>query len=167
MIQILFSANFHTVRATLPLSWSVTRYRLREHHARRGSLSESSLQANCSKVWKYKNISHLSTVIQQQSFSDKSCAFRIAVQDFSLVARLTLLSSYLKGAHAVDREHRTMTALGSYNSLATSTSTSSIPFPVPKTILYCSDCEIIGTPFFCYEYVHGRFFKSPQMQTVR
>ena len=77
------------------------------------------------------------------------------------------MSSLSEGAHAVDREHRAMHALGNYNSDVTNTSSISIPFPVPKTILFCTDCEIIGTPFFCYEYVHGRFFKSPQMQTVR
>ena len=66
------------------------------------------------------------------------------------------------GAHAVDREHRVMTALGRYGA-----TDSTLNIPVPTTLLYCSDSEVIGTPFFCYEYVAGRFYKSPQMETVR
>ena len=60
-----------------------------------------------------------------------------------------------------------MSALGKYSSHPTDTSISSLSIPVPKTLAYCADSEVIGTPFFCYEYVCGRFYKSPQMQTVR
>eukprot|EP00945_MAST-04E_sp_MAST-4E-sp1_P003865 g3865.t1 len=55
----------------------------------------------------------------------------------------------LKGAHAVDREHRVMTALGSVGA------------PVPKTLLFCDDPSVLGTPFFMYEFVDGRFYKDP------
>ena len=47
----------------------------------------------------------------------------------------------LKGAHAVDREYKVMTALGSVGA------------PVPKTLLFCDDASILGTPFFMYEFV--------------
>ena len=50
----------------------------------------------------------------------------------------------LPSAHAVDREYRVMTAL----------QTSDVP--VPKTYLLCEDADVIGTPFFLMEYVHGQ-----------
>jgi acyl-CoA dehydrogenase family protein 10 len=65
----------------------------------------------------------------------------------------------LKGAHAVDREYRVMTALSSDSSSGSNV-------PVPKTLLNCLDSEIIGTPFFCYKFVDGRFYKSPQLPSV-
>ena len=38
--------------------------------------------------------------------------------------------------------------------------------PVPETKLFCSDPEVIGTPFFIYKYVEGRFFKDPMLKKV-
>ena len=40
-------------------------------------------------------------------------------------------------------------------------------FPIPHPLLFCSDAAVIGTPFFCYEFVRGRFFKAPQLTSVR
>ena len=53
----------------------------------------------------------------------------------------------LKGAHALDREYRIMTALRGH-------------VPVPNTQLYCDDISIIGTTFLMYDYVEGRFFRT-------
>jgi aminoglycoside phosphotransferase (APT) family kinase protein len=50
----------------------------------------------------------------------------------------------LPSAHAVDREHRVMTALGT------------VGFPVPKTYVLCNDASIVGTPFFVMDCVDGR-----------
>jgi len=52
----------------------------------------------------------------------------------------------LPSAHAVDREHRIMTALRGTD------------VPVPHTRLLCEDASIIGTPFFLMDYVEGRVF---------
>jgi aminoglycoside phosphotransferase (APT) family kinase protein len=38
--------------------------------------------------------------------------------------------------------------------------------PVPTTRLYCPDNEVLGTPFFVYDYVEGRFFKTPELSSV-
>ena len=50
----------------------------------------------------------------------------------------------LKSAHAVDREHRIMTALRD------------TAVPVPRTFLLCEDESVIGTAFFLMEHVEGR-----------
>lgn len=52
----------------------------------------------------------------------------------------------LPSAHAVDREHRIMTALYGTD------------VPVPRTRLLCEDDSIIGTAFFVMEFVDGRVF---------
>lgn len=76
-----------------------------------------------------------------------------------IVVRKQPPGKLLKGAHAVDREFRVMTALSS-------STISGSNVPVPKTLLNCLDSEIIGTPFFCYKFVEGRFYKSPQLSAV-
>lgn len=50
----------------------------------------------------------------------------------------------LPGAHAVDREARVMSALGSQG------------FPVPLIHGLCEDEDVIGTPFFVMDLVEGR-----------
>lgn len=57
----------------------------------------------------------------------------------------------LPSAHAVDREYRVITALGSTD------------MPVPKTYVLCEDETIIGTAFYVMEHVHGRVFLHPQL----
>jgi aminoglycoside phosphotransferase (APT) family kinase protein len=57
----------------------------------------------------------------------------------------------LPSAHAVDREHRIISALYAQN------------FPVPEPVLYCADESVTGTAFFVMGYVSGRVFWEPQM----
>jgi aminoglycoside phosphotransferase (APT) family kinase protein len=57
----------------------------------------------------------------------------------------------LPSAHAVDREHRVISALYAQG------------FPVAKPILYCADEAVIGTAFFLMAYVEGRVFWEPHM----
>ena len=73
------------------------------------------------------------------------------------------------GAHAVDREYRVMSALHNHNYKVNDDSKNkdAVTFPIPHPLLFCSDASVIGTPFFCYEFVQGRFFKSPQLKSVR
>ncbi len=52
----------------------------------------------------------------------------------------------LPSAHAVDREHRIMTALARTD------------VPVPRTLAFCEDSSLIGTPFYVMERVEGRVF---------
>jgi aminoglycoside phosphotransferase (APT) family kinase protein len=57
----------------------------------------------------------------------------------------------LPSAHAVDREYRVIGALYAQG------------FPVAEPVLYCSDENVVGTPFFVMSYVEGRVFWEPQM----
>ena len=57
----------------------------------------------------------------------------------------------LPSAHAVDREHRVMSALHAQG------------FPVPEPILYCADEAVIGTAFFVMSHVDGRVFWEAEM----
>ena len=60
----------------------------------------------------------------------------------------------LPSAHAVDREYRVMTALGS------------VDFPVPRTYALCEDEDVIGTAFFIMDFVEGRIFWEGSLPEV-
>src|ERR1700728_3588521 len=57
----------------------------------------------------------------------------------------------LPSAHAVDREHRIISALYAQN------------FPFAAPVLYCADESVVGTAFFVMACVDGRVFWEPQM----
>lgn len=57
----------------------------------------------------------------------------------------------LTSAHAVDREHRVLTALHARD------------FPVPQPLAYCADEGVVGTPFYVMDHVEGRVFWDPAM----
>jgi len=57
----------------------------------------------------------------------------------------------LPSAHAVDREYRVITALGQTD------------VPVPRTYALCEDPEVVGTPFFIMECVHGRVITDARL----
>jgi len=57
----------------------------------------------------------------------------------------------LPSAHAVDREYRVITALGTTG------------FPVPRTYALCTDPSVIGTVFYIMDCVHGRVITDPAM----
>lgn len=60
----------------------------------------------------------------------------------------------LPSAHAVDREYKVMTALGTQD------------FPVPKTYALCEDDSVIGTAFFIMDFVEGRIFWDANLPEV-
>jgi len=60
----------------------------------------------------------------------------------------------LPSAHAVEREHRIMSALAPTD------------VPVPEVSSLCEDESIIGTPFFVMAYVEGRIFWNVQLPKV-
>ncbi|PQA87217.1 phosphotransferase family protein [Marinicaulis flavus] len=60
----------------------------------------------------------------------------------------------LPSAHAVEREYKVMTALGTQD------------FPVPKTYALCEDSEVVGTPFFIMDFVEGRIFWDASLPDV-
>ena len=54
----------------------------------------------------------------------------------------------LPSAHAIDREFRVLMALKGSE------------VPVPQPIHYCSEREILGTPFYLMERIEGRVFQD-------
>ncbi len=57
----------------------------------------------------------------------------------------------LPSAHAIDREYRVFTAL------------QGTAVPVPRALHYCADREVLGTPFYLMEHMHGRVFHEYAM----
>ncbi|MDU8943032.1 phosphotransferase family protein [Ovoidimarina sediminis] len=66
--------------------------------------------------------------------------------DRRLVLRKQPLGPILKGAHAIDREYRVLTALHPTD------------VPVPAPVHFHSDAEPLGTPFYLMERIDGRVF---------
>ena len=93
--------------------------------------------------------------IQQFSHGQSNPTFIITTGTEKLVMRKQPPGKLLIGAHAVDREYRVMTALKQHSNV-----------PVPETKIFCSNPDIIGTPFFVYNYVEGRFFKDPMLKKI-
>ncbi|MBS0420409.1 MAG: phosphotransferase family protein [Proteobacteria bacterium] len=60
----------------------------------------------------------------------------------------------LPSANAVEREFRVMRAL-----LPTEV-------PVPRTLCYCDDSTVIGTPFYVMEYIEGRVFEDVRLESL-
>ncbi len=54
----------------------------------------------------------------------------------------------LPSAHAIDREFRVLTKLQGTD------------VPVPRALHYCTDREVLGTPFYLMEQLHGRVFHA-------
>jgi aminoglycoside phosphotransferase (APT) family kinase protein len=60
----------------------------------------------------------------------------------------------LPSAHAIEGEHRVMSALKGSG------------VPTPATLCLYEDATILGTPFFVMEHVEGRIFWDPTLPTV-
>jgi aminoglycoside phosphotransferase (APT) family kinase protein len=71
-----------------------------------------------------------------------------------MVLRKKPVGDTLPSAHAVDREHRVLSAL------------SVTGVPVPKTILYCDDLSVVGTPFYLMERLEGRVFQDASLPGI-
>ena len=73
-------------------------------------------------------------------------------QGKSLVLRKQPPGKLLRGAHDVEREHAVASALGP------------LGVPVPKAVALCVDPDILGTKFWCYDYVEGLHFKDAYLE---
>lgn len=65
-----------------------------------------------------------------------------------LVLRKQPPGELLKSAHAVDREYRILRALQPTG------------VPVPPALFFCEEREVIGTPFYVMERLHGRIMSN-------
>ncbi|MEP9377223.1 phosphotransferase family protein [Aquabacter sp. CN5-332] len=72
--------------------------------------------------------------------------FFVTYDNRRLVLRKQPAGELLPSAHAVDREHRIISALAATD------------VPVPPALLFCDDRSVVGTPFYVMERVDGRVF---------
>jgi len=70
--------------------------------------------------------------------------FFVDFDNRALVLRKQPPGDLLPSAHAVDREYRVLRALADTD------------VPVPRTLLYCDDRSVVGTPFYLMEKLDGR-----------
>jgi aminoglycoside phosphotransferase (APT) family kinase protein len=60
-----------------------------------------------------------------------------------------------KGAHAIDREFRVMSALHPAG------------YPVPRPLVYCTDMSVIGAEFYIMENIPGRIFLDYSLSSLK
>ena len=75
----------------------------------------------------------------------------VSFDNREMVLRKQPASNILPSAHAIDREYRVMQALRASD------------LPVPEIILYHEDRELLGTPFYLMERLHGRVFPNCEL----
>lgn len=84
--------------------------------------------------------------VEQFKGGQSNPTFKLQTPGKNYVMRRKPPGKLLKGAHAVDREYKVITALGS------------IGFPAAKTYALCTDEDVIGTWFYIMDCVEGRIF---------
>jgi acyl-CoA dehydrogenase family protein 10 len=92
--------------------------------------------------------------IQQFAHGQSNPTYILSTEHQDIVLRKQPPGKLLRGAHAIDREYRIMRALKSSD------------VPVPKLLLFCEDSNVLGTPWYCYDYVPGRFLKDPSLPEI-
>src|SRR3990172_7213312 len=95
-----------------------------------------------------------SLAVQQFLGGQSNPTYHLAADGQEYVLRRKPPGKLLPSAHAVDREYRVITALGSTD------------VPVPRTYALCEDASVVGTPFYIMQYVHGRVFADPRLPGV-
>jgi aminoglycoside phosphotransferase (APT) family kinase protein len=98
--------------------------------------------------WMVANVAgyHGPMTVERFSGGQSNPTYKLATPGHDYVLRRKPLGPVLKGAHAVDREARVLTAL------------ESTAFPVPHVFGLCTDDTVIGTAFYVMDMVAGRIF---------
>ena len=92
--------------------------------------------------------------VEQFKGGQSNPTYKLTTPGRAYVLRRKPPGKLLPGAHAVDREHRVIEALGRQN------------FPVAKAVALCIEEEVIGTAFYIMEMVEGRIFWDPTFPEV-
>ena len=92
--------------------------------------------------------------VEQFTTGQSNPTYRVSAGSRRYVVRRKPPGRLLPSAHAVDREHRVMTALADTG------------VPVPRTYALCEDDAVIGTAFFIMEYVEGRLLWDPWLPDI-
>lgn len=89
--------------------------------------------------------------VRQFNGGQSNPTYRLDTTAGAFVLRRKPAGAVLKGAHAVEREFRVLSALRQAD------------FPVPAPLALCEDAAVIGSPFYLMEMVEGRIFWSPNL----
>ena len=106
--------------------------------------------------WMFENIQGFSGPLTVEQFKggQSNPTYRLRTSSRDYVLRRKPPGALLKGAHAVEREARIMSALAL------------VDFPVPKVYANCDDSRVIGSGFFVMEMIEGRVFWEPGFVSV-
>jgi len=100
------------------------------------------------------NIDVNNLTISQFAHGQSNPTYVLQSDSGKYVLRKKPAGKLLRGAHAVDREAKIMTALKDTN------------IPVPNVRLYENDVSILGTEFYVYDYVEADFHKDCTLKNV-
>jgi aminoglycoside phosphotransferase (APT) family kinase protein len=87
-------------------------------------------------------------ILERVSGGQSNPTFFVSFANRRLVLRKKPAGEILPSAHAVDREFRILNALAATE------------LPVPKTVLFHGESDIVGTPFYLTERIEGRVFSD-------
>ena len=87
--------------------------------------------------------------VRQFKGGQSNPTYQLVTPNKKYVMRRKPPGKLLPSAHAVDREYKVITALGS------------IDFPVPRTYCLCEDESVVGTMFYIMDMVEGRILWDP------
>jgi aminoglycoside phosphotransferase (APT) family kinase protein len=93
-------------------------------------------------------------VLERISGGQSNPTFFATIGTTRLVVRKKPAGEVLPSAHAVDREYRVMAALAATG------------VPVPRTVLFCDDLSVVGTPFYVMQRLEGRVFHDAALPGV-
>jgi aminoglycoside phosphotransferase (APT) family kinase protein len=107
-------------------------------------------------AWMRSNVEGFSGPLRVEQFKggQSNPTYKLTTPDRAYVLRRKPPGPVLKGAHAVEREARVLTALGAAG------------FPVPHVHGLCTDESVIGTWFFVMSMVDGRIFWDARFPDV-
>ncbi|RZL90172.1 MAG: phosphotransferase family protein [Variovorax sp.] len=106
--------------------------------------------------WLHANVDDQAGTPQVSQFKggQSNPTYRVDTDRGSYVLRRKPPGDLLKGAHAIDREHRVLAALRHAT------------FPVPRVHALCLDRGVIGTEFYVMDRIEGRVFWNPRLPEV-
>ena len=97
---------------------------------------------------------HADFLIEQVAGGQSNPTYFLTLGARRMVMRKQPTGEILPSAHAVDREYRVLSALAKTG------------FPAPKTVLFCDDLSVVGTPFYLMERLEGRIFHDASLPGV-
>jgi hypothetical protein len=92
--------------------------------------------------------------VRQFKGGQSNPTYQLVTPNKKYVMRRKPPGKLLPSAHAVDREYKVITALGTTG------------FPVPRTYCLCEDESIVGTMFYIMDMMDGRILWDPQLPDI-